>query len=193
MQFMMPRTHSAGATCLTTFSAAKLTFLCILASSILQCAMAHPVDMSLSNVCDYAHLSKCVWEDLVKIRNEKSVASYTLPILDIMALEVASAGYVKSPRSKQDQPNIHILQHRNSVCKWSYKLDVDYLRVPVHVATAVLDDASTSRYYHIGAKTCQCVPVKVKLPVTTFHTCSSGKEKWRMEKMNVNAGYTCKG
>lgn len=193
MQFMMPRTHSAGAICPTTISAAKLTFLGILASSILQCAMSHPMDTSLSNVCNYAHSSKCLWEDLVKIRNQKSVAS-RLSVLDIMALEVGSAGYVKRPRSKQDQPKTQLWQQRNSICKWFYQLDVDYLRVPVHVATAVLDDASASSTYHVDTKykSCQCVPLKVKLPVTTFHTCSSGKEEWTMEKMSVNVGYTCK-
>ena len=189
---MMPRTHRAGAIHPTTLSAAKLTLVCIVASFILQCAMAHPVDTSLTNVCDYAHLPRCIWEDLVQIRNQKSAASYTLlPILDIMALEVESAGYVKHPRSKQDQPSTLDWQHRISLCKWSYKLDVDYLRVPVHVATAVLDGASTSTQ-HLNTKNCECVPVKVKLPVTTFHTCSSGKEKWTMKKMSVNAGYTCK-
>lgn len=179
-------------------SAAKFTFLCILAGSILHCGIPHAVGNSLSNVCDYAHLSDCIRDGLVRIRNHKSVEEHTLPILNVMALEAETNDYPKRPKGNEGKVDTHPLQpddESHTLCKWHYELDEDHLRIPVYVVKAIPDDAmhdSQQDHHFSNGKQCQCSPVSVDLPVTLFHTCSSGKEEWAIEKMSVNAGYTCK-
>ena len=185
--------RSAGAMYQAAMSAARLAFLCILAGSSLNYGAAYPVGNSLSNVCDYAHLSKCIWDDLVTIRSRRSASqTHTLSILNTNGMGTRSDN-TKQRKADEDKINTHFWQPKPTICQWHYELDADYLRVPVYVLRAVLDDKrSDSNAYNLNRGSCQCSPIEVKLPVSMFHTCSNGQEEWVMEKLSVNAGYTCR-
>lgn len=186
--------RSAGAMYQATMSAARLAFLCILAGSLLSSGTARPAGNFLGNVCDYAHLPECIWDDLVRIRSRRSAPqTHTLSILNTMGLGTGS-GNTRQHKVDEDKINTHPWQPKdNTICKWHYEFDTDYLRIPVYVLRAVLDDErSVSEDYHLNSEgSCQCSPIKVKLPVSMFDTCSNGQEEWTMEKMSVDVGYTC--